>query len=694
MFAERLPKVTPDHLRRDAFLYVRQSSLRQVMENTESTQRQYALRDRAIALGWPIERIHVIDSDLGRSGASAQDRDGFQRLVGEVANARAGIVLGLEVSRLARNNADWHRLLELAALTQTLILDEDGIYDPAHFNDRLLLGLKGAMSEAELHVLKARLQGGIRNKARRGELAMPLPVGLTYQSNGVVVLDPDRAVQSALALLFQTFRQTQSATATVKRFRREGWLFPRRVRRGIGKGDLHWGPLEHSRVIAILHNPRYAGAFVYGRTRQAYRVGQPPSVIQVRREDWQVLIPQAHVGYLDWAEFERNQAVLRQNIAAWSQGSRGSVPREGVGLLQGRVVCGRCGARMRVRYQRVGGNLEPYYTCTENAVRRAGPPCQTVRGRAVDDAISALLLEQVTPAALELALAIEEEISGRIEQAAAQRVTQLTRARYEAELARRRYLHVDPANRLVADALEADWNECLRQLDRLQQAHDHQQQADRTLLGDDARTRIRQLAEDFPRVWQDPRVPPLERKRMVALLIDDVTLIKSEQVSLQVRFRGGRTTSLAIDKPQSMALIRKTPPEVVRKVDELLETGTDHQVAAALNALGYQNWRGEAFTHKKVIVIRTAYALKSRFERLRARGMLTARELATQLGVCSASIYQWGREGLITEHRYGNNHRCLYEPPGEVVLVKGQGGRYAATPPRFIAAPSTTQGAL
>jgi DNA invertase Pin-like site-specific DNA recombinase len=339
MVAERWPKVTPDHLRRDAFLYVRQSSLRQVMENTESTQRQYALRDRAIALGWPIERIHVIDSDLGRSGASAQDRDGFQRLVGEVANARAGIVLGLEVSRLARNNADWHRLLELAALTQTLILDEDGIYDPAHFNDRLLLGLKGAMSEAELHVLKARLQGGIRNKARRGELAMPLPIGLTYQSNGVVVLDPDRAVQSAIALLFETFRQTHSATATVKRFRREGWLFPRRIRRGIGKGDLHWGPLEHSRVIAILHNPRYAGAFVYGRTRQAYRVGQRPSVIQVKPEDWQVLIPQAHVGYLDWAEFERNQAVLRQNIAAWSQGSRGSVPREGVGLLQGRVVC-------------------------------------------------------------------------------------------------------------------------------------------------------------------------------------------------------------------------------------------------------------------------------------------------------------------------------------------------------------------
>jgi DNA invertase Pin-like site-specific DNA recombinase len=273
MSADRFQKVTADHLRRDAFLYVRQSSLRQVMENTESTQRQYALHDRAVALGWPIERIHVIDSDLGLSGASAQDRDGFQHLVSEVANAHAGIVLGLEVSRLARNNADWHRLIELSALTHTLILDEDGVYDPAHFNDRLLLGLKGAMSEAELHVLKARLQGGIRNKARRGELEMPLPIGLTYHPDGSVILDPDQSIRNAIQLLFDTFRQTNSATATVKRFRREGWLFPRRIRRGIGKGDLLWGPLDHCRVVAVLHNPRYAGAFVYGRTRQTYRVG-------------------------------------------------------------------------------------------------------------------------------------------------------------------------------------------------------------------------------------------------------------------------------------------------------------------------------------------------------------------------------------------------------------------------------------
>jgi DNA invertase Pin-like site-specific DNA recombinase len=628
------------------------------------------------------------------SGSSAEGRDGFQHLVAEVANGHAGIVLGLEVSRLARNNADWHRLIELASLTQTLICDEDGIYDPGQFNDRLLLGLKGAMSEAELHVLKGRLQGGIKNKARRGELEVPLPIGLVYHPNGSVVLDPDQQVRGALQLLFDTFRQAASATATVKRFRQEGWLFPRRIHRGIGKGDLIWGPLEHCRVIQILHNPRYAGAFVYGRTRGVYRQGRKYFGLKVDRENWQVLIQNAHPGFIDWDEFERNQATLKQNLTGFGRDRRGSMPREGVGLLQGRVVCGVCGARMRVRYQVVGNKLEPYYMCTENPVRRASKPCQSVRGSAIDDAIGSLLLESVAPAALEVALAVEDEISGRVKQAADQRQNQLARARYDAELARRRYMSVDPTNRLVADTLEADWNERLRVLDGLQQENERLQNADHKLLSSDARTKIQSLAEDFPRVWNDQRVVPLERKRMVALLIEDVTLVKSERVAIHVRFRGGRTTSLEIDKPKPIALIRKTRPEVVSKIDELLETGSDRQVAEQLNALGYTNWKGETFTHKKVYLVRTAYRLKSRFERLRERGMLTANELAAQLGVCPTSIHLWARRGLLRQHRYGNLHRCLYEPVGDVVLVKGQGGRYSSTQPTFIAVLPTAQGAI
>ncbi|MDM0050622.1 recombinase family protein [Variovorax sp. J22R115] len=686
-------KVDVDHLRRDAFLYVRQSSLRQVFENTESTKRQYALRERAVALGWPLERVHVIDSDLGLSGAQASDRDGFQSLVTEVALGHAGIVLGLEVSRLARNNADWHRLLELAAMSRTLILDEDGIYDPSHFNDRLLLGLKGTMSEAELHILKSRLQGGILNKARRGELEMPLPIGLVYDGAGRVVLDPDRQVQSTVRLLFEVFNDVGSACAVVRRLRDQEVLFPRRIRRGIGKGDLLWGLIDVSRVLQILHNPRYAGAFVYGRSRIACNAQLRPVQRDVSQQDWKVLIRNAHAGYIDWLQFERNELRLRQNLG-FAPGERGRMPREGNALLQGRVLCGRCGARMRVHYEPLGGRLRAYYRCCDEVVRRAGKPCQAVHGPAVDAAVGALLLETVAPAAIEVALAVQDEIAQRIEQAAARRQAQLQRTRYEAELARRRYAKVDPDHRLVADALEADWNQRLRELDSLQQAHERQRNEDQAQLDEPARKRIVDLARDFPRLWNDERTSALERKRMLALLIEDVTLVAGPSVAVHVRWRGGRTQSLYVDKPRPIARIRKTLPEVVKLIDELLETSTDKQIAVKLNALGHRNWRGEAFTMKKVILVRYAYALKSRFERLRERGMLTGQEVAGHLGVSSTTVHQLGRLGILKRHLYGNNHRCLYEPPGNVTLIKGAGSRYGGRPPRLIAAQLSEQGAV
>lgn len=689
-------KIQADHLRRDAFLYVRQSSLRQVFENTESTKRQYALRERAVALGWPIERIHTIDSDLGISGARADNRDGFQELVSEVALGHAGIILGLEVSRLARNNADWHRLLELAALAKTLILDEDGIYDPSHFNDRLLLGLKGTMSEAELHVLKARLQGGIRNKARRGELEVPLPIGLVYDAAGAVALDPDRQIQEAVRMMFDTFRQVSSASAVVRRFRREGLTFPRRIRRGIGKGDVLWGPLDHCRVVQILHNPRYAGAFVYGRHRTTPHtdVNRPTHLVKVAREDWQVLIPDAHPGYLSWEEFERNQITLKQNVAGFSPSGRGTVPREGAALLQGRVLCGRCGARMRVRYEKIAAGVVPYYQCCDEVVRRAGKICQSIRGNDVDAAISTLLLQTVAPAALEVALAVHDEIASRIEQAEALRRSQLERARYEAELARRRYLKVDPDNRLVADTLEADWNEHLRRLDALQQQHEQQRRADSGLLSDEARSRILALSADFPRVWNDPRTAPLERKRMVALLVEDVTLIKAEKIAIHIRFRGGRTTALSVERPKPVALVRKTSPEVIPQLDRLLDTCSDREAAAQLNALGYHNWKGESFTAKRVCYVRLVYGLKSRFDRLRARGFLTGEEMARQLGICVSQVHILGRDGVLPRQYYGNEQRCLYQPLNGAVLVTGRGGRYRSRRPTLIPAPSSTQEAI
>jgi hypothetical protein len=330
-----------------------------------------------------------------------------------------------------------------------------------------------------------------------------------------------------------------------------------------------------------------------------------------------------------------------------------------------------------VRYQDVEQHLEPYYQCTEAAVRRAGKLCQSVRGRPIDEAVSVLLLESVAPAAIEMALAVQEEIAHRIEEAEGVRRSQLERARYEAELARRRYLKVDPDNRLVANALEADWNDRLRRLDELQREHERQRAADRGLLSEEARGRILSLAKEFHRVWNDPRTAPIERKRIVALLIEDVTLVKADRIAIHVRFRGGKTTSLTIDKPKPIALIRKTLPEVVRAVDELLETCTDRQAAARLNEL-----------------IRRAYHLKSRFERLRERGMLTGDELAKLLGVCTTTVHQWGRAGLLRRHLYGNNGRCLYEPITNVAVVKGSGGRYGGKPPSFIVAPSTGQGAI
>lgn len=377
---DRQQKVSASHLKGNAYLYVRQSSLRQVFENTESTERQYALRQQAIALGWPVEQVIVIDTDLGQSGASSVDREGFQRLVAEVGLGKAGIVLGLEVSRLARNSTDWHRLLEICALSDTLILDEDGIYDPAHFNDRLLLGLKGTMSEAELHILKARLQGGLLNKARRGELALPLPVGLIYNAQHKVTLDPDQRVQQTLTFFFQTYRRTGSATAIVKAFRAQQLQVPRRLRGGPNKGELVWASLGHSRALQVLHNPRYTGAFVFGRSRQRMtRPGHCTSRPQPKAE-W-LIVRNMHPGYLSWEDYEHNERRLRESAQAMGQDRRRSPAREGPALLQGLVVCGRCGNRMTLRYHVRHGHQVPDYMCQGAGIQQGQPVCQQIPGR-------------------------------------------------------------------------------------------------------------------------------------------------------------------------------------------------------------------------------------------------------------------------------------------------------------------------
>ena len=680
MTGETHQKVKASHLKRDAYLYIRQSTIRQVFENTESTKRQYGLRERAVALGWPLERIHVIDSDLGQSGASAVDRSGFQRLVSEVGMGQAGIVLGLEVSRLARNSTDWHRLLEICALTDTLILDEDGIYDPTHFNDRLLLGLKGTMSEAELHVLRARLRGGIINKARRGELWITPPVGLAYDTTGEVVLDPDKQVQESLRLLFDTFRRTGSATATVKAFRQQGLLFPRRLRAGACKGELVWTALGHNHTLRILHNPRYAGAFVFGRSRTQKTVQGGFTVKWLPQDQWDTLIPDAHPGYISWEEYEQNQQRLRETAQGWGADRRKSPPREGPALLQGLVVCGICGNRMTVRYHTQRGLLCPEYLCQSAGIEHAVPICQQIPGAAIDRIVGEILIEAMSPITLEVALAVQQELQSRLEEADRSRQTHVERARYEAELAQRRYLRVDPDNRLVADTLEADWNNKLRTLAEVQREYERRRQADREVLSEEQRTALFSLTTDFPRLWRDPTTPSRERKRMVRLLLEDVTLIRDDKITLHIRFKGGVQKTLTLPLPLNAWQQRSTGPDVIHEIDRLLDRHNDHEIAAILNEGGYRSGEGRSFRVSIVRRIISNYGLKTRFDRLREAGMLTLHEMANLLDVSEQTVKIWKANGLLAAQPYNERDQCLYQHPGEKQPRKMQGIKLSERP--------------
>lgn len=677
MIASAHQKVTASHLQRDAYLYVRQSTLRQVFENTESTRRQYALRERAVALGWPIERVIVIDSDLGQSGATSTDRAGFQALVGDVGMGRAGIVLGLEVSRLARNSTDWHRLLEICALSDTLILDEDGIYNPSDFNDRLLLGLKGTMSEAELHVLRARLRGGILNKARRGALKVPLPVGLVYDPADKVVLDPDRQVRQSIAHLFETFARTGSASATVRYFREQGLCFPRRPRSGTHQGELLWAPLYHWHVLRALHNPRYAGAFCFGRTRTRKRIDGTIVIETLPREEWTVLLPDAHPGYVTWEHFEANLKRLRDNAQAHGAERRKSPPREGLALLQGLVVCGVCGHRMTVRYHTRQGIQCPEYVCQREGIATATAKCQTIPGASIDQAIGELLVQTVSPVTLEVALKVQAELEARIHEVDALRRVRVERARQEVDLARRRFMEVDPGNRLVADVLEAEWNQKLRALHAAQEDMERRQQQDRQGLSDEQRNQIRALAADFARLWNAPRTPQRERKRMMRLLIEDVTLTKGEEIAVGIRFRGGATRRLTLPRPQMAWQLQQTSSQVIAQIDSLLDDYTEAQIAGILNQRGHVSGKGKQFHALMVRRLRRDYGLKNRYDRLRDAGMLTLEEMAMHLNVSTSTVKQWRNHGLLRAHVYNDKSECLYEHPGDDPPVKAQGQNLA-----------------
>lgn len=691
MMNDHHQKVQASHLKRDVYLYIRQSTLLQVFENTESTKRQYGLRQRAAALGWADERVIVIDSDLGQSGA-ATDREGFQRLVAEVGMGRAGIVLGLGVSRLARNSMDWHRLLEICALTSTLICDEDGVYDPAHFNDRLLLGLKGTMSEAELHVLRARLQGGILNKARRGELEMRPPVGLVYTSESTLVLDPDQQVQHCLRWLFTAFARTGSACATVRAARHEQVTFPRRCAKGLHKGELLWGSLNHDQVLRVLHNPRYAGAFAYGRCHTVRIVDGLTRLHRMPRDEWVTLIPGKHAGYISWDEFELNQQRLHASAQAMGADRRGGPPREGCALLQGIVLCGRCGRRMTVGYHERRGRLRPDYLCQNEGISHARAACQRIHGAGIDQAVAELLIEAVNPVALEVTLIVQKELQSQFEEADRMRHAHVERAQYECELAQRRYMRVDPDNRLVADSLEANWNEKLRALGEAREVYTRRRDEDARLLSDEQRKAILQLASDFPRLWNDPATLDRDRKRMVRLLVEDVTLLRDDRINLHVRFKGGAHKSLYLPLPKRSWQQRLTPAAVVQEIDRLLAEHTTAHIADILNARGVASGMGSAFHKQMVSRLVRDYRLKPRYDRLRERGLLTLQEMADALQVTTHTVKIWLRRGLLRGHAYSDKNECLYEPPGDRAPGKKPGVRLSQRRLEEMVPPERTEG--
>jgi excisionase family DNA binding protein len=658
-------KVTPSHLKRKAYCYVRQSTLKQVFHNTESTKRQYALRERAIALGWPVVQIVTVDSDLGETATSVADRQGFQKLVTEVSLGRVGLVMGLEVSRLARNNADWSRLLEICALTDTLILDEEGIYDPTDFNDRLLLNMKGTFSEVELHVLRSRLRGGILSKARRGELKTRLPTGFVYDHNDKIMIDPDQQVQQSIRLFFDIFQRTGAAFATVKAFAKDDVKFPCRIHLGPDKGQLKWQRLTSGRALVILRNPRYAGAYYYGRQRSRKNVDGSTTYFTAPRDEWRVLIKDAHPGYITWDQYEENLRRLRQNAVAYNVVDRKTPPREGPCLLQGLAICGKCGQRMTIRYKyQSKGRVDPVYLCQRHRIERWESSCQYIPGATIDEAISKLLLESVTPLTLEMALQVQKELETRFNEADNLRKQQVKRAEYESHLARRRFMQVDPDNRLVADTLEAEWNEKLRHLQEANDYYEAHRQRESEKLRKIQEKEILKLAKDFPRLWKNPKTPVREKKRMIRFLVEDVTLTRKEDITMQVRFKGGATRTLKLPPPLKGWQYNATDPKIVEMVDNLLNDHTYAEIATILDKQGYKSGQGNRIDRRTVTGIIHNYKLKTRYARLRAKGKLTVDEVANLLGVTVATVRRWGKKGIIKTYRYNDRNGCLYEHPG------------------------------
>ena len=642
--------ITAAHLSKPAYIYIRQSTLAQVRQHQESTERQYALRDKALTMGWLPSSIRVLDRDQGMSGAHSCGRQDFKTLVADVSMGQVGAVFALEVSRLARSNVDWLRLLELCALTHTLVMDADGSYDPADFNDGLLLGLKGTMAQAELHFLRGRLQGGKLNKARKGELKFPLPVGYAYDDDGRIVIDPDDEVRGAVQLVFRLFEEEGSAYGVVQRFAREGLRFPKRAYGGGWRGKLIWGRLDHSRVLSLIGNPTYAGSYIYGRFQSAKTITPDGQVHTRMREmpesQWRVHLPEHHEGYITQQQFEANQQRMASNRTNGEGRVLSGPAREGLALLQGLVLCANCGCALSVRY-RANGGICPIYQC--NWLRREGlatKSCMSVRADLLDAALSEEVLKALKPAELRLAVAALDDLEQRDEALMRQWNMRIERAAYECSLAEHRYEQVDPANRLVASNLERRWNQALANLEALKvEAAKYQRQQARVVSAEQ-KAKIMELARDLPRLWRAPSTQSKDRKRMLRLLIRDITVQKvpeSRQVILHVRWQGGACSDTTVTLPPPIA--QRYAASLIDEMRSLACQMNDTQVAEALNHKGVRSTKDQPFTRSMIQWIRHRYAIPA--YRPTMPDEITVRELAQRLRVSISFIYYWIQQGVI-----------------------------------------------
>jgi DNA invertase Pin-like site-specific DNA recombinase len=650
-----LAKIKPSHTQRAAFVYVRQSTPGQVEHNRESTIRQYALADRACQLGWSKEQVVIVDEDLGLSGSSTDKRSGFARLTSEVALTHVGIVLGLEVSRLARNNADWYRLLELCGITDTLIGDNDGVYHPALFNDRLLLGLKGTMSEAELHIIRARLDGGIRNKAARGELRRGLPVGFIWgEQDGEVLFHPDEAVTSAIRTVFERFAEFGSARRVWLWFRSEGLSFPLQTTPAGLPGPIRWVIPTYTALHHILTNPVYAGAYTYGKTKYERYIDEHGAVRKRIRhlpmEQWAVLIPEHHPGFIDWATFQANQARLDSNTRPQPHQSGGAV-REGSALLQGLVTCGHCGRRLHVHYR--GRNSAPGYHCAgEDLVNGRGVYCLNVGGTLIEQAVANALLEAITPAAIEATRLSVEQLQSNHDAALSQWRLEVERTRYEADRAERRYRIVEPENRLVARGLETEWENRLRDLAAAEMELRRREQQRPSAISPEQLQAIQRLGSDIRQVWTAPTTTDRDRKELLRTLLEEVVLnLKRAEghAHLTLRWRGGAITTLDVAVPKFRPMGPRTDEDTISLLRRLAALYPDEVIAGIFNRQGRKTATGERFTANQVGSLRR-YRNIPRFQppdEPPSGELVSIRKAAQILGMNTSSIHRWLADGFM-----------------------------------------------